>query len=79
MMVFNDAQLGVVVTMSEAVYLWQKTRKSIMVRIYKGDLSARQSLLGGVYLISVCSLEKLWGAPVKHELSMAFLKGDDNE
>lgn len=52
-----------VVTLSEASWAWGKSRKAIMMRIYTGALVARLS--GKVWLISVNSLQSVWGKPFK--------------
>lgn len=40
---------------------WGKSRKSVLMRIYRGDFEAIQS--GKVWLIYVPSVRKFWGEP----------------
>ena len=70
---FADPTLMCVVTISEASVMWDKTRKSIQVRIDKGDLAARKSTTGGSILISAASLRRLWGEPLHDDLNELYI------
>lgn len=50
-----------VVTVPEICQLWGKTRKAVMMRIYKGDFSSRQS--GITHLVHIASVIHWWGTP----------------
>lgn len=73
---FDDVILLQVVTLAEAVYLWQKHRSTIMNHVYKGRLSARRSLTNGDYLITYVSLYALFGKPVHNPFEFLYEGGE---
>lgn len=60
---FDDLRLLGIVTLSEACFMWGKTRKTVYLRLLKGDLVGRRAFTGGDYLLLVDSLIDLWGDP----------------
>ena len=54
-------ELVKVVTLSEARFMWGISRKSILMRLYKGDLIGRKSC--NIWLVTTDSLLSLWGTP----------------
>lgn len=62
---FTDPALIEVMTVGEVAYGWNKQRKTIMDRIYRGSIEARMSPIGRVWLISRASVIALWGAPLQ--------------
>lgn len=63
MNLYTDITLNAVYTLSEAVLVWGKARKTIETQIYKGRLQARKATTGGTILITRASLVRLWGEP----------------
>ena len=62
----NDAFsicLEAVITVQECAILYKKNPKSVMIAIWSGRLTARQSSVGSTWLISRAAATKLWGEP----------------
>lgn len=55
----------VVTTVPEVVRRWGKTRKSVMMQIYKGGITAVQH--GATWIVFVPSVVALWGSEIESE------------
>ena len=55
--------LDAVLTVQECATIYSKNPKSVMLAIWKGRLTARQSSVGATWLISRAAATKLWGEP----------------
>lgn len=66
---YNEAVLGTVITITEAMLMWPHvTRNEIMMRMYEGRLSGRKSFTGGTILVSFTSMVINFGKPKNHTL-----------
>lgn len=68
----QENAMALVVTLPEAGKLWNKSRKTIEMQILKGRLVARQSIVGGAWLISTDSMTELWGKPTLDDAMRAL-------
>lgn len=57
-----DICLEAVITVQECAILYGKNPKSVMMAIWSGRLSARQSSYGATWLISRAAASRLWKA-----------------
>ncbi len=60
--------LGMVVTLSEASLMWDKSHGALKNAVLMRKLEARRAFSGGDWLVTVSSLEKLWGKPQENIL-----------
>lgn len=66
---YDDPSLGEVVTLGEAMTIWQKSRSAMKNACLTGAVDARRSITGGSWLITVVSLINRYGKPEKDILS----------
>lgn len=58
---FTNPILADVVTMTEALAMWDLSRRTLEMRIWKGELETRKAVTGGTILVARSSMVKLYG------------------
>jgi len=61
----KSLDLQAVLTIPEIVQRWGKTRKSVLMAIYKGDFTARKS--ANTWLVHCADVVARWGNPELEE------------
>lgn len=62
-MMFDDPRLGVVITSSEAMVLWNKSRRQIQWACWRDEVVARKAITKGTWLLTYDSCVDAWGKP----------------
>lgn len=62
-MYYSNPLLGTVLGLTEIIMMWGKSRRSIEIAMWKGELDHRKMISGGTILITRESVIKLWGQP----------------
>lgn len=65
---YDHPILATMCTLHEACFMWQRSETAVRNDMYRRKLDARKSFTGGDWLISVSSLEKLYGKPKEDTL-----------
>lgn len=55
--------LAEVTTIPEVCEGWAKDRKTVLVRVWKGDIRAQK--IGGMWVLFLADVVELWGLPGK--------------
>lgn len=55
--------LGEVTTIPEVCQAWGKDRKTVLIRVWKGDIFAQK--IGGMWVLYLPDVVDLWGMPQK--------------
>ena len=58
---FTNPILAETITMPEALAMWDLSRRTVEMRIWKGELETRKAVTGGTILIARASMVKLYG------------------
>lgn len=60
-----ELSLQAVLTVGEVVKSWKKTKKTVMMQIYRGRIIARQTGERQTWIIARASVIALWGNPIE--------------
>jgi hypothetical protein len=72
---FTNPVLGEVLTMAEAMALWNLQRRTLEMQIWQGKLETRKAVTGGTILIARASLVSLHDEPKKDLLAGLLMAG----
>ncbi len=65
---YDNAVLGQVITLAEAIVMWGKSRTAFINQIEKGRIASRRAVSGGTRLLVVADIIKLYGQPKKFDV-----------
>ena len=62
---YSNPVLAEVITLTEACWLWGKSKKTFLYAIWRDNIDARKSLTGGNWMIATSSAVTHFGEPIR--------------